>query len=250
MVGSTVTPPPAAAKVDYQLGGAYPPPEGVTVLVRDHTADPVPGLYNIGYVNALQTQPGDELGGRAWFEQQAPELLLAKNGKPVVDGDWGEILLDISTPEKQQRLLQLQLPWLASLADRGFQAVEPDNQDSFERSKKLITPEHAWAYLTLFAAAAHERGLAVAQKNNAEYCGIGRTRIGFDFVIAEECEVWDEAEAYTGVYGQQVIEIEYTDQSAKAFRRAVEKRGGRISLVRRDRGLVAAGEKGYHYEAG
>ncbi|MCZ9340288.1 endo alpha-1,4 polygalactosaminidase, partial [Streptomyces sp. TRM76130] len=57
---SGVTPPPAHTGFDYQLGGPYPPPDGVRVVVRDHTVRPASGLYNICYVNAFQAQPGAE----------------------------------------------------------------------------------------------------------------------------------------------------------------------------------------------
>src|SRR5262245_46420773 len=52
--------PPAHAKFDYQIGGAYAPPSGVRVVSRDHDAQPASGLYNICYVNAFQAQPGTE----------------------------------------------------------------------------------------------------------------------------------------------------------------------------------------------
>lgn len=49
--------PDAGEPFDYQLGGAYTPPTGVRTVVRDRTAAPAPGLYNICYVNAYQAQP-------------------------------------------------------------------------------------------------------------------------------------------------------------------------------------------------
>ncbi len=57
------TPPPVNAGFDYQLGGDYPPPTGVTVVTRDVTGSPAPGTYGICYVNAFQTQPGQRAGG-------------------------------------------------------------------------------------------------------------------------------------------------------------------------------------------
>src|SRR5699024_6855477 len=40
---AAVTPPPADTGFDYQLGGAYSPPEGTGIVVRDSTAEPAPG---------------------------------------------------------------------------------------------------------------------------------------------------------------------------------------------------------------
>ena len=54
-----ITPLPANAKFDYQIGSPYTPPSGVKVVTRDHSADPVAGLFNICYVNAFQSQPGE-----------------------------------------------------------------------------------------------------------------------------------------------------------------------------------------------
>ena len=77
--------PPANAGFDYQLGGSYPPPAGVRVLARDRTAQPVPGLYNICYVNGFQIQPGEQ----AFWETNHPELMLSDaGGNLVVDTDW------------------------------------------------------------------------------------------------------------------------------------------------------------------
>lgn len=245
-----VTPPPVGARFDYQIGGAYDVPNGVRVVSRDWQADPARGLYNIAYVNAMQAQPGRGVGSHPWFARQAPELFLKRNGQFVVDGGWGETLLDISTPAKRQRLVDLQKPWLDEIAKRGFQAVEPDNQDSFLRSRGRLSKSDAWAYLTLFTQAAHERGLAVAQKNNAEYTDIGKNQIGFDFAIAEECAIWNECGDYIDAYGRNVISIEYRDQSASAFRRSVSRYGDQISLVRRDRGVSPRGAGGYFYQTG
>ena len=50
---------PVNGNVDYQLGDAYTPPSGTQIVSRDHTADPASGIYNICYINAFQTQPGE-----------------------------------------------------------------------------------------------------------------------------------------------------------------------------------------------
>lgn len=81
--------------VDYQLGGGYPPSSKVTIVVRDSTDKPVPGLFNICYVNGFQTQPG-----RVW---PADLLVPGPDGKPLVDLGWpDEFLLDVSTETSRQ----------------------------------------------------------------------------------------------------------------------------------------------------
>nr|WP_284288655.1 endo alpha-1,4 polygalactosaminidase [Angustibacter aerolatus] len=130
--------PPANARFDYQIGGAYTPLASVRVVSRDRDDDPVPGRYNICYVNAFQTQPDDA----AWWKQHHPDLVLRKaSGGVFTDPDWpGEMLLDTRTAAKRARLLQVVGPWFDGCRTSGYQAVEPDNLDTWTRSGK---PAHA-----------------------------------------------------------------------------------------------------------
>ena len=85
---------------DYQLGGAYPPPAGVELLVRDRKDRTAPGRYNVCYVNGFQTQPDE----RDFWTSEHPDLVLRdEGGQPVVDPDWGEWLLDVTTADKRRR---------------------------------------------------------------------------------------------------------------------------------------------------
>jgi hypothetical protein len=54
---------------------------------------------------------------------------------------------------------------------------------------------------------------------------------------------------YTSIYGNQVYEIEYTDNKASDFTNACSAQGKTISVILRDRDVVPAGDKAYHYEA-
>ena len=56
---STVVLPTPDLPWDYQIGGAFPPADGVGIVARDRTAQPSPDHYNICYVNAFQTQRGE-----------------------------------------------------------------------------------------------------------------------------------------------------------------------------------------------
>ncbi len=64
------------------------------------------------------------------------------------------------------------------------------------------------AQVRLFADAAHAVGLPIAQKNSAEITG-RRAEMGTDFAVAEECDRWNECDAYTSAYGDHVLVIEY-----------------------------------------
>ncbi|MDW5595342.1 endo alpha-1,4 polygalactosaminidase [Conexibacter stalactiti] len=246
------------AQFDYQIGGAYRPRATVGVLSRDRYAAPVRGIYNVCYVNAFQTQPdvAGQQGGARWWRRRHDGLLLKKNGRYVVDGEWNEILLDTSTDAKRRALIAVIGPWIDSCADDGFQAIEPDNLDSWTRSRSKLTKADNRAFATLLARRAHAAGVAIAQKNTTELAPVGRA-IGFDFAIAEECQVWEECDDYTDVYGALVYEIEYDDNDEDPggrsvapisfFNAACTARGSRISVIYRDRMVLARGAAGYAY---
>lgn len=227
--------PPLHAGFDYQIGGAYRPPAGVRIVSRDRTAAPAPGLYNICYVNAFQAQPGDE---KAW---PADLLLRDANGETVVDNDWDEALLDIGTAAKRTRIAARVNEWIDGCADKGFDAVEPDNYDSYTRSDGLLSADDATAFITLLSRHAHARGLAIGQKNTVDLAGL-RKKTGLDFAVAEECGEYDECGQYARAYHDRVVVIEYTDSG---LRKALAGFGDRLSIVRRDVGVSTPGSAEY-----
>ncbi|MEU0446945.1 endo alpha-1,4 polygalactosaminidase [Streptomyces tendae] len=232
---ATYTPPPAHAGFDYQIGGAYTPPAGVEVVSRDHTAAPAPGLYNICYVNAFQAQPGAE---QDWDDDL---LLRDANGDVVYDTDWGEAFLDIRTADKRERIAEQVGSWIHGCADKGFQAVEPDNYDSYTRAGDLLDAADAQGLIKLLAERAHADGLAIGQKNTVELAP-NREQNGLDFAVAEECGEWDECGDYTAEFGDRVIVIEYT---AKGLSKACAGFGDELSIVRRDLDVAPKGSSGY-----
>lgn len=68
-------------------------------------------------------------------------------------------------------------------AQRGFQAIEIDNLDTFWRAPGLITMDHNIAYATLLTKYAHDKGLAVGQKNAMELGARGKNEAKFDVSI-------------------------------------------------------------------
>ncbi len=232
--------PPPNAAFDYQLGGAYPPPAGVTVVSRDRTEKPAPGLFNICYVNGFQIQ-SDEVD---FWKTQHPDLMLTDaKGKIVIDPDWDEIMLDPRTPAKRSALAGVIGDWIAGCAADGFDAVEIDNLDTFTRSHGLITEDDAVAQMRLFADVAHANGLAIAQKNSAEIVG-RRAEMGTDFAVAEECDRYSECDVYTGAYDDHVIVIEYRRRDFAAGCAGYPS----LSIVLRDLDLVTPSTKGYVYD--
>lgn len=233
---------PRGAVADYQLGGGYTPAPGVTVVVRDSTDRPAPGLFNICYVNGFQTQPGAD-----W---PAALLVPGADGLPLADPDWpDEYLLDISTAESRMANLALLLPAMQSCADKRFDAVEFDNLDSYTRSEGRLAQADALAFASLLVARAARLGLPAGQKNTAELGAEGR-RIGFAFAVAESCHRWDECAAYTGVYGaDQVLGIEYDGDLRDSFADACADPDRPGSLILRDRDLAPKGAAGHVFQA-
>jgi hypothetical protein len=194
--------PPPDGSFDYQLGGAYPPPTGVDVVSRDSGAEPAPGMYNICYLNAFQTQPdSDWSGARA-------DLILQRRGRRVEDPEWpGEYVFDLSTAEKRGRLAEIVGTWIRGCAEAGFDAVEFDNLDTFTRFDGVRFNDTV-AYASELVTLAHQQALAVAQKNTGEQSACLRA-LGFDFAVTEQCWEYDECAAYTAVYHASVYDVEY-----------------------------------------
>lgn len=247
--------PPTSGVLDYQLGGAYDVLDAggaatpIDVAVRDATADPLPGAYSVCYVNGFQTQPGE---ADLWTGEREDLLLHDAGGELVVDPDWpDEYVLDPSTPEQRARILEVLGSVVSGCADAGFDAVEIDNLDTWTRFDR-IAEDGAHALARAYVDLAHDAGLAVAQKNAAEITRTAHHDLGFDLAVSEECAAWDECAAYTDVYGDHVLQVEYPDALAEAGMTFddVCARADRAPLtVLRDRDLVAAGEPGYRYEA-
>ncbi len=232
--------PPAGATPDYQLGGAYPPPPGVGIVARDRTAVPADGLYSVCYVNAFQTQPGER---DLW---PASLLLTDADGEPVRDPDWpDEVIVDTTDAEGVASVVG---PWIEGCATDGFDAVEFDNLDTYTRTSGALRFADNLETARLLVDLAHRHGLAAGQKNAAEDAAELHQGAGFDFAVVEECAAYEECGAYTAVYGDAVVAIEYTDNLPRPFAEVCADAASPSSLVLRDRDLVAADDPAYVFE--
>jgi len=237
-------PPPRGGYFDYQLGGDYPPAPEVMVLTRDWFAgSPADGLYNICYVNAFQTQPPDDAARPDEREGWPADVVLA-----VEDPQWpGEFVIDLSTAERRSAAAAHVVAMLDTCAEKGFDAVEFDNLDTYSRFTDLPFGEaETVEYAATITAAAHERRLAVGQKNTVELTAEqARGVIGFDFAVVEECAEFDECAAYRERYDLYVLAIEY---SPEGMVEACEQFGGGVPVLRRDLGLVPPDDPAYQFE--
>lgn len=228
--------PPAGAGFDYQLGGDGSLPAGVTVVARDWQAgSPVGGeVYDICYVNAFQSQPD---------VQWPPEVVTTAE-----DPDWpGEFVIDLSSAQTREVAAARVGEMIEHCAQRGFDAVEFDNLDTFVRFGDLGSGEVGFgraetaAYASLLVEMAHANGLAAGQKNTVELLG---EPLGFDFAVVEQCGEYAECDAFREAYGERVYAIEYTAEGLAAACAAL---GEDASVILRDLDLVAAGAPGYVY---
>ncbi|GAA2477190.1 endo alpha-1,4 polygalactosaminidase [Streptomyces longisporus] len=235
---ATVTLPPKHVQWDYQIGGAYPLAAGARVVSRDHDSEPAPGVYNICNINAFQAQKGEE------HDWDSDLLLRDAKADVLYDKDWGEAILDIRTAAKRQRIAAKLNSWIDECAAKGYKAVEPDNYDVFTRFPKYLKAGQAEALMRLLSAHAHDKGLAIAQKNAAELLS-DRASVGLDFAVAEECAEWNECGEFAEAYGDNVLVVEYT---AKGMAKACTDWGGTLSIVRRDASVVPKGAGGYVHQ--
>ena len=250
----TYAAPPENAGFDYQIGGDYPLPEGVSVVSRDWfsgipAADPA---YSICYVNAFQTQANEGGVDRPDERSNWPKgLILTKLGD---DPNWGgEYLVNISSAGRRERAASWVGQMIEGCASKGYQAVEYDNLDSWTRfdgtplaDRVPFGKREALAYARLLAGRAHELGLAVGQKNTVDVTSKQASRTGFGFAIAEECGRYRECGRYIRLHDNHVIAIEYRRQD---FRRACAAVGEAISVVLRDRLVTKPGSPAYVYDS-
>jgi hypothetical protein len=242
-----ITPLPTGTTFDYQLGGGYTPPAGTAIVTRDSTDTPLAGLYNICYINAFQTQSEDK---KTWLTKHPALVLRSASGKPIFDAGWpDEMILDVSTAAKRKAIAAIQDKTIDLCRSKGFDAVEFDNLDSYSRSHKHFTLSANIAEAELLTAYAHADGLAAGQKNTTELGSKGKTVIGFDFAVAEECYRYDECAAYTSVYGASVLDIEYTDDLRGSFASDCAAPSIPAMTILRDVDLVTPADKGYVYKS-
>lgn len=237
---------PTSGVPDYQLGGAYRPADDVTIVERDSTSHPASDRYNICYVNGFQTQPED---ASMWKRSHADALLRDDDGDPVSDPGWpDEMLLDTRTAAARESIVAVLTKSIARCGDRGFDAVEFDNLDSWTRSHGALTRSGNLALASALVDVAHAHGLAAGQKNTPQLGASGKRDTGFDFVVAEECVKYRECAAYTKTYGPRVIDIEYSDNIGRSWASVCDLDSRPAMTILRDRDLVPVSSKAYVFE--
>jgi hypothetical protein len=102
---------------------------------------------------------------------------------------------------------------------KGFDAVEPDNMDGYQnRTGFKISYAQQLRYNKFLADAAHERGLAIAMKNDPDQ--VTDLVDHFDFAITEDCfdGKWCHMMSPFVDANKAVLAAEYTDTGARLSR--------------------------------
>ncbi len=124
--------------------------------------------------------------------------------------------------------------------EKGFDAVEPDNMDGYQnRTGFKITYAQQLRYNEFLAAAAHERGLAIAMKNDPDQ--VKDLVDDFDFAITEDCfdQNWCGEMSPFVDGGKAVLAAEYTDTGARLSRFCDEAERLRFDAILKKRNLGA-----------
>ncbi|MCI2238163.1 endo alpha-1,4 polygalactosaminidase [Kineococcus sp. TRM81007] len=150
-------------------------------------------------------------------------------------GDWpDERWLDVRRIDVIGPVL---LDRLDACRDADFDAVEPDNVDAWANDSGFdLTAEDQLRFNRWLAAAAHERGMGVALKNDL---GQVADLVGdFDFAVNESCARYDECDLLQPFVdaGKAVLHVEYGLTPA-GFCEVAHRPG--FSSVLKDRDLTA-----------
>ena len=195
-----------------------------------------------------ETQPNESDIWRAKGKETDLHLILRdENGNEIFDPGYpDEFLLDISTEAKRTALAEVIRPWIAQCVADGFDAVDFDNLDTYnrpyiaDRPNPLITENDAVAFVSILNVMVHSYGLAAAQKNAPDLAS-RKAETGADFVIVEQCSEPDDPDApeksdncrhYVDGFGDAVLMIEYDKDVFSNI--ACPKYGQKYSIILRD----------------
>jgi hypothetical protein len=133
-----------------------------------------------------------------------------------VQGWPGELWLDVRPSGPSYSTLQaLMRARFQICKDKGFDAVEPDNIDSYQNNPGFsTTAADQLSYNRWLASTAHGLGLAIFQKNDLDQ--IPDLESSFDGILDEECNQYSECSAlapYTAA-GKPAWDAEYTEDGA------------------------------------
>ncbi|MFE7265117.1 endo alpha-1,4 polygalactosaminidase [Streptomyces sp. NPDC057592] len=188
----------------WQLSGRLDPTVDVPVYDIDgfdHKASAVADLHRRGRKVICYLSTG------AWedFRPDAGKFPASVRGRG--NGWEGEYWLDIRRTDILEPLMERRIQMCA---EKGFDAVEPDNMDGYRnRTGFPLTAADQLRYNRLIARIAHRHGLAVGLKNDLGQ--IPELEPDFDFAVNEQCAQYEECGKLTPFVkaGKAVLHVEY-----------------------------------------
>jgi hypothetical protein len=168
----------------------------------DNPVSTVRALHRRGRRAVCYFSAGSYEEWRADRKRFPPEVL----GREL-DGWPGERWLDVRRIDLLAPIMRARMK---ACADKGFDAVDPDNVDGYANETGFpLRSRHQLAYNRWLANTAHSLGLAVGLKNDLDQ--VDRLVRWFDFGVVEQCFEYDECDrARTFVRADKpVFEVEY-----------------------------------------
>jgi hypothetical protein len=169
------------------------------------------GVKVVCYMDAGTYEPG---------RPDSSSFPTSLKGK-AVQGWPGEFWVDVRAAGPNHAALQAIMAARFKVChDKGFDAVEPDNLDSYENDPGFdTTAADQLAYNEWIATTVHGLGLAVFQKNDLDQ--VVALQPSFDGILDEECNKYSECSSlapYTAA-GKPVWDAEYKEdgESTAAF---------------------------------
>jgi hypothetical protein len=169
------------------------------------------GLKVVCYMDAGTYEPG---------RPDSSSFPASLKGKGVA-GWPGELWLDVRPSGPSYAALQsIMLARFKVCQQKGFDAVEPDNIDSYQNNPGFsTTAADQLAYNRWLATTVHGLGLAIFQKNDLDQ--VSALEPFFDGILDEECNKYSECSAlapYTAAH-KPVWDAEYKEdgESTAAF---------------------------------
>lgn len=210
--------PPAGTSFQWQLTGLpvdlRADAQAYDLELFDNEAETVRRLHAAGRKAICYISVGSVEDWRP-DARDFPPTVVGRN----YDGWPGEKWLDIRRIDLLAPILRARLDMCKA---KGFDGVEPDNVDLHNQKTGFpITAVDQLRFNKWLAAEAHQRGLSIGLKNNAEQAE--DLVDDFDWALTEECFVqgWCADMRPFVEAGKPVFMVEYTDQiTARRFRAA------------------------------
>jgi endo-alpha-1,4-polygalactosaminidase (GH114 family) len=170
-----------------------------------------------------------------WREDadQFPDSVLGND----YEGWPGEKWLDIRQIDVLAPIMRARLDLCK---EKGFDAVEPDNMDSYTNDTGFpLTYDDQLTYNRWLANEAHQRGLSIGLKNNPEQ--VADLVEDFDWALTEDCfeQGWCDDLLPFLEAGKPVFAAEYTDTGSTLDDFCAQAQAMRINAILKNRDLDA-----------